>query len=567
MGTSGSINKRISYSEYIPALLIIFTKIKEFYEYFKYQKDNNKILSIIFNSLIDNNFLDGSVVEFNKLLPQNKDDLNIKLIIVFILDKLHQENNELNTVINQAQIINNTNESETYNNFLNYYKYNKSIIQDLFYREEETISTCSKCKTIFYFFKIEKLLYFNMMKYYDIKKKDNDLNLLDLIKIHEEKTDKNDYCEKCKINNNILSITKIKKLPEIFIITFDNINYKNMIEYYLKMNFGFEKYMLIGIIINKNEKNEDIKNYNAFYKDKFSFNKWLIYDTVKKETRQVKDITKIWQNPLVCFYQKKITHIKIYMNKFYNQLNNLYNDLIFLEKKINKHIVDEKKFEKYYIINKSWFIKLTKILEEEEIFNNNMLLETFSNITNIHNLNSNQIDNKYEFILDRIKNLSDENIYQFTPEFEVNEETGIKYPKDFVIISEQYLNNFLDEFEIEIKNKEKTLYEIMCGENYIFIKDKNNENVYFVCYNLLFLLSVEKIFKFNDERYFEREINLYIKNNGLESYYDERKLDIDLKIQNIIDKEGEIIGEFISIINNKTMINLNKHFFNQNLQS
>ena len=196
-----------------------------------------------------------------------------------------------------------------------------------------------------------------------------------------------------------------------------------------------------------------------------------------------------------------------------------------------------------------------------------MLFETFSNITNIHNLNSNQIDNKYEFILDRIKNLSDENIYQFTPEFEVNEETGIKYPKDFVIISEQYLNNFLDEFEIEIKNKEKTLYEIMCGENYIFIKDKNNENVYFVCYNLLFLLSVEKIFKFNDERYFEREINLYIKNNGLESYYEERKLDIDLKIQNIIDKEGEIIGEFICIINNKTMINLNKHFFNQNLQS
>ena len=125
----------------------------------------------------------------------------------------------------------------------------------------------------------------------------------------------------------------------------------------------------------------------------------------------------------------------------------------------------------------------------------------------------------------------------------------------------------MDEFEIKIKNKEKTLYEIMCGENYIFIKDKNNENVYFVCYNLLFLLSVEKIFKFNDERYFEREINLYIKNNGLESYYDERKLDIDLKIQNIIDKEGEIIGEFISIINNKTMINLNKHFFNQNLQS
>ena len=136
------------------------------------------------------------------------------------------------------------------------------------------------------------------------------------------------------------------------------------------------------------------------------------------------------------------------------------------------------------------------------------------------------------------------------PEFENNEETGIKYPKNFVLISEVYLNKFLSDFGIEIKNKDKALYNILCGENNIFIKDNNqNNNIYFICNNLLFSLKVEKIFKFNDEHYFQREINLYIKNKGLQNYYNIRKLDLNLKNQNIIDKEYENIGDFISIIN------------------
>ena len=74
----------------------------------------------------------------------------------------------------------------------------------------------------------------------------------------------------------------------------------------------------------------------------------------------------------------------------------------------------------------------------------------------------------------------------------------------------------------------------------------------------MFLLSVEKIFVFNEERYFEREINDYIKDKGLENYYEIRKLDVDSKIQNIIDKDDGNIGQLISIINDKTMANINK---------
>ena len=108
---------------------------------------------------------------------------------------------------------------------------------------------------------------------------------------------------------------------------------------------------------------------------------------------------------------------------------------------------------------------------------------------------------------------------------------------------------------------------MICGENYIFIKDKSNPNMYFVCYNLLFLLSVDKIFIFNEEKYFEREINLYIKNKGLESYYEERHLDYDSNIQDINDKENETIGQIITIEKNKTMMNLNKYLFNQNIKA
>ena len=561
MGTS-SVGKRVPNSEYIPGLLISFTKIKEFCEYFKYQKSKDKIISTIFNSLIENNFLDGFVVEFNKILSkkfQNIKDLNINQIIEFILNELHEENNELknnNSFDIQPQSVDNTNELETYNNFLKYYESNKSIITDLFFREDESISICSKCKNKFYFFLLEKMILFDMSKYYNIKK--DNLNLLDLINKKQEKIEKSAHCEKCKINTNILNIQNFKTLPEIFIISFDNINYNRKIEYYLNMNYGNEEYVLIGIIINKNEKNEDVLNYNVFYKDKLSINKWLIYDTSNKDIREVKDIKNICQNPLVCYYQKKITHIKIYLNKLYNQLSCLYNDLIYLEEKIYEHIFDAKKFEKYYIVNKNWFNKLTKILEEEEVYNNDISFESFNDIINIHNLDNNNLNNIYELLQERIRKLSDEKMYQFMPEFDINEETNIKYPKNFVLISEKYLNFFLKEFGVEIKNKEKALYDIIYGENNIFIKDINNNNVYFVCSNLLFLLNVEKIFIFNEERYFEREINDYIKDKGLESYYEIRKLDVDSKIQNIIDKDDGNIGQLISIINDKTMANINK---------
>ena len=569
MGASGSTKKIIHNSEYIHALLISFTKIKEFNEYFKYQKEKQNLSKILY-SLIDSNLLDGMVLEFNeyikKFYPNEIQELNLNQILDFILTQLHEENNKLKgenikNNINNNLNIDNTNEIELYNNFKNYYLINESIIQDLFFREDEFISICSTCKTKLYKFTIEKTLHFDMIKY--IKEQKN-LQLIDLIKNKEEKNKINILCNQCNKITNHLCITNLKKLPEIFIISFDNINIKKITDYYLNMEIANEKYILIGIIINKDENNNDVINYNLLYKDKYSINNWFIYDTEKKEKRKINDIKKICQNPLVLFYQKKITHIKIFLNKIYTQLNFLFKGILSLEEKINKHINNINNFEKYYLVNKLWFIKISKILENNDIYNNNSILfESFNDINNIHNLNNEQLKNLYEIITkERITEIND----IFFPEFEINKESNINYPKDFVLINEKDLNIFLDEINVEIKNKEKILYEIMFGENYTFIKDNNENNVYFVAYNLMFFFNVEKIFIFNDKKYFEREINFYIKNKGLEAYYEERNLDIDLNIQNIIDKEGDNIGSLINVVMNKTMINLNKFVFNHNLK-
>ena len=141
-----------------------------------------------------------------------------------------------------------------------------------------------------------------MMKYF----KENNLQLIDLITTKQEKHKKNLLCTHCNKITNHLCITNFKKLPEIFIISFDNINYKKITDYYLNMEIANEKYILIGIIINKDENDKDVNNYNLLYKDKNTINTWFIYDTNKKEKRKIINIKTICQNPLVLFYQKKI---------------------------------------------------------------------------------------------------------------------------------------------------------------------------------------------------------------------------------------------------------------------
>ena len=497
--------------------------------------------------------LDGYVLEFNKI--KNKyikdNNINIKILLNFILEQLHDELNQNKIGDEQGNIddINDPEELKSYKNFLNYYKKNKSPIQDLFYGEKEVISRCSLCKKTRYSFDINKLLYF------DIKSYTTSVDIKEIIKDYEKQEECLSLCTICKQNAKLLSRSFLKKLPEILILCFDNVASTVFFKYYLNLMIRDEPYVLICFIIKADEENKKDDKYNVFYLEK---EKWFIYNITKKEVKEIKEITNITKNPLVTFYQKRITHDRILLNKYYNILFCIFKNLQEIPKKLKENIKDKIEFEKYYILNKNLFNKMTKIFESEEKYkNNNLIFESFNQVTNIPNLNVNELKEKAKLFKDRLKALRNENLFEI--EFEINEKNSINYPKDFILIKENEFDELLITNKVDINYIKNNLCDVLFGENYLFIKSNKyeNQNVYYICNSFLFLFNVEKIFKFNDKKYFIREIG-YIKNKGIDYYLQLRNLNINTNEQKIIDRENEYIGDFINIISNNTMIEFYK---------
>ena len=561
MGT-GSSKKILSPEAYLPALLISFTKINEFHEHFINNRLNKEELSNLFYTLMENNqYIDGMIVEFKKLLEKANQNLDIKSVIKFILDKLHKELNEFKNIENQIEInVCGLEESKIYTVFNNLYnKNNKSIIQQLFFGEKEIITKCSSCNISQYSFEVIQMFY------YDLEKYKREIELKKLFDDFENNYEKVWLCNKCNNNQNAIFKPVIKKLPQIMIICLDkNINNRRIV-YYLNTKIHEEEYTLICFITDTNEKNDKLMKYNVFYKEN---EKWFVYNIADKETRQIEDITNITKNPLIVFYQKKVKYNKIFLGKIYERLSFLFKNMTEVQNLIKNHISDENKFDKYYIVNKNLFNKLSKIFEKEEIYNNdNIIFDKFNQLTDITKLNENEISNIIKLFSERIKVLKQNN---FEPEFDEEKEyeNGIKYPKEFVLVKEEEFNGLLKDFNLKMDNLKNYLYEVMFGENVLFIKE-NNKNIYYICYPLLFILNVERIFVFKEENSFSHEIKLYIKDKGgLNYYFNERNLEIFSKVQNIIDKEGEHIGELINVISNKTMFDLNKNYYaNRNMNN
>ena len=564
MGTSSTKNKKSNLDSYIPALLMSFTKINELKNYFQNPSKTGQ-LSKILESLINSiDLLDAYVYQFDKMKDKQmkeKDNNRIKDILLFILDTLHNElnnNNESQNNNNSDIKIDDTDEAESYKHFIDiYFKYNNSIIQDLFFGEEEIIKRCSICKKSKYNFYPLKMLNFDIHFYKEVY-------IDKLIKNYVKQEEKNLLCDICNKKADILCYNKIKKYPEILILSFDHNNMdKTIITYYLRLPIQDEEYILICFITKANENNEKDDNYNVFYRE---YNdKWFIYNVTKKEEKEIENIQIINKNPFITFYQKKITFYKILMSEYYKNLSLLFNSIRAIPKLAGNHIIDANKFDNYYIISKKYFNRLTKIFESEEKYkNDNIIFDSYDqvkNIKNIKNLNEDELQQNAKLFTERFKILNDEDL--FKPEYDINKKSGLHYPKDFIIISENELDQMLNIFNIKINNIKNYLYKVLLGENYLFIKSNTNSNTYYVCYSLIFLFYVEKIFQFNEDKYFSREINLYIKNRGgIDYYFEERQLDSSIEMQQIIDKEKENIGRLININTSGTMINLNKFFFN-----
>ena len=158
-----------------------------------------------------------------------------KDLILFIFEELHKELNNPNKKfidnlleIKSNHISDQANEKEVYEKFKKeYYTQNNSIIQKIFYGEQEAFNLCHNCKTKIYNFSIFNFLIFPLEKVrqYLIKKRPNGFFKVTLEDCFEQYVSEEImsgvnqmYCNHCHINSDYSMCNKIYKHPEVIVI-------------------------------------------------------------------------------------------------------------------------------------------------------------------------------------------------------------------------------------------------------------------------------------------------------------------------------------------------------------
>ena len=522
MGASSPYNNPCAKS-----LLILFTKIKEFRDIF--YRQHEKRLSKIFYSLCRNeNEVENCVEDFNNLVREKEGPnsrLNLHQLLEFILNMLNEELNENN------HIDRGNNDREYAERFC---EMTNSIIERLFFGSKELKKTCENCNHVDYNYET-----FSNLSFY-LTNTESDVKLIDLLKKRKERK----ICGNCRIEQNFKVETKYFNLPEIFIIYFNCKEFNKNIEYYKDMKIKNESFNLAGYIMKKDESNKDVKDYNVFFEEN---KKWYIYKVADNLRLEINDITDIIGNPIIVFYQR---NRKFYDN-IYNETINLLKDQDNIKDLINEHLVADADYEKYYLVNKKWYNKIIKILEDESNYLREGFINNEENIRNELKIKSIDLIMKYRLLSERKNILKD--LEKVEMAFEKNME--VNFPKNFVLVKEDVLNNFY-KLIYNYELSEKYLYKVKLGENYIFIKDKkkkNNNETIFVCYfnkndNTIEVECILQYFK----PCFNEEIEKYISNRGgIEYFFSKKQLNPNEgEIQMIIDtKTKRNIGNLINIKN------------------
>ena len=229
---------------------------------------------------------------------------------------------------------------------------------------------------------------------------------------------------------------------------------------------------------------------------------------------------------------------------FYDNIKELYEQQKSINNLMNREINLKNEYNNYLLVNKNWFNQLVKIFENHEIYQNeDFIFHSFEEITNAANSKiSDQILKR------RIKILAEESLFKLELE---NEKTlKVKYPKEFILIEKESLNNFDFNFKFDINNNS---YKILFGEKHIFVKDKENGRNIFVCSRDKLFFSINLILNYNKEEYFKIEIEKYIKNKGgIEHYIKEKNYDIMCNLpQKNMNKKGDPYGFILILLNKK----------------
>ena len=126
---------------------------------------------------------------------------------------------------------------------------------------------------------------------------------------------------------------------------------------------------------------------------------------------------------------------------------------------------------------------------------------------------------------------------------------NILYPKNFIPVKEEIINNYTSK-NINFINKNELLYDIIIGENNIFVYDNKLRFIIFVCIydknNQCFVPN--SLLYFKDENGINEMFKCICENHGINHFYNVKRIYINNdREQNIYDNRGFKIGTFSSL--------------------
>ena len=376
---------------YMNATLQCFCHIPKLISAFKNLNSNllsNDTLSISFKNLIDNLWKDDfspNQVENNYYIPtdfrkkianksplfQNEEANDAKDLVNFIIMTLHEELNKPNNNIIGSNLyyqngfmIDQTNKDLVFKIFLDdFQRNNQSIISQLFYAINLSVTQCSICQNklynyqVYYFivFPLEEVRLFkyqnnfnnfqlfnnNMNNIYNMSSMINMSNMSNISNInninnmvmsnevsiydcfdYDQKMNymigqNKMYCNFCKNNNDCVMRTTLVTGPDVLILL---LNRGKGIQYNVKINFveylNLEKYIefkdtgfnyeLFGVITHIGESGQG-GHFIAYCRDPYT-NVWSKFnDAIVTEVKSFKDEILDFANPYLLFYQKMIS--------------------------------------------------------------------------------------------------------------------------------------------------------------------------------------------------------------------------------------------------------------------
>ena len=526
----------------ISSLLISLSKLKKFVNGFTKSKEG--ILSNIFSSLIENDqILKPLVIKFRK--KYSKENIgNDYELLKFIFETAHKELSGSDTDLNKIY----SSKEEVYNIL----KKNNSIIQKLFFGIRNNQHTCCICNTETNNFQILVL-----NKILTLSKNTIETDIKDLIKDFTETGCITKWCDRCKKNTDTITKYKIIDLPEIFIMIFDKLD-NSILKFSNSITIRNQIYKKVGFILNKDNNNQETEEWNPFYLEK---GKWFVYRIKDNKKVKVEDING---NPFAAFYQRDYT----ILNNFHKKMPSLFKDKENILELVNEHIVPGIGYENYYVLNKDWYSKLLKIYEKDsKYYDNSYIVDSMEKVSRIKKISLEAKKNIYLNFNERLKNLIANESFKLT--FKKGEENTI-YPKNFVLIKENILNDLLITINIPNDNFKQYLFGVLIGENNLFIKEniKNNKETIYACYLNKNNFEVYAILNYCRKNYFLNEVKKYIGNRGgLEYYYHKRNINLSKAKQDIIDMEKEKVGDLNNIEELSNIMNMYKYSTNYRNES